>query len=169
MDFNRNFFTAVMDEDTDEADTQTNIGKLIPADNSSLTEEYVLKFWDDYIFENVVKTVPCKVAIFDYKTRKKICSSEDFLIQQKEVDEIQEGITFPDLLYRNGVTVGGKNYKVRLADGKTGIFARSAVDGCTVCKTMTLLIIATHTEDAKPALCNEEVMKIGDFLHNLAI
>lgn len=71
-------------------------------------------------------------------------------------------------LLRSGIVIGGKHYKVRLADGRHGILARTDRDGCTVCKTRTLMIIGIHDDRGVSARCNEEVMRLGDFLRRKA-
>lgn len=67
------------------------------------------------------------------------------------------------------MTIGGKAYKVRLADGRNGILARTESEGCTVCKTHTLIIIGVHDKRGNSRKCNEDVMRLGDFFRKKAV
>lgn len=131
---------------------------------TSLREEYVMKLWDNYILDNVVESSPCQVAIYECRTKRKLVSSDGFWIQPKELDQLIEGVDNPDLVYRNGVTVGGRHYKVFLADGKHGIYARTDDRGCTICRTFALIIVCVNDGQIESANCNEHIMKIGDFI-----
>jgi len=66
----------------------------------SLKEEYLLKLWESYIIEHVVDAGPCRMGIFDRKTKRMITASDGFSIQPSELDYISDGITYPDLVYR---------------------------------------------------------------------
>jgi hypothetical protein len=67
------------------------------------------------------------------------------------------------------VTLNGKNYKVHLADGRNGILARSDGEGCTICKTHSLIIIGFHDQRGNSRKCNEDVMRLGDFFRRKAV
>ena len=138
-------------------------------ENSSLREEYVLKLWDSYILDNLVEAAPSQIGIYDLRTKRRITSSERFWVAPKELEVVIEGVTYPDIVQRNGLVVNGKTYDVRLADGRNGIFARKEFDGCTVCKTFTLLIIAVTDERYEAKVCNEQIMKLGDFLRRAGL
>ncbi|XP_069126665.1 uncharacterized protein [Argopecten irradians] len=133
-------------------------------DSISLKEEYLLKIWEDYVLENIVEANSCQMAIFDRRTKRRIIGTDNFKIQACELSHIAEGVLYPDLVYRNGITACGRHYDVRLADGKQGIYARAEEYGCTVCRTQSLLIICINDSRAVAAECNEQVMKLGDFL-----
>lgn len=134
------------------------------ATQMSLREEFLNTIWEDYIFQNLIKSKHVtEIALYELQTEKLLFASEGFQIYDEELLQIIQGMIYPDIVYRNGVTLNGNTYKVRLADGKQGIFANSNRRGCTVCKTLSLLIIGTHDEDIKAVRCNEEVMKLGDF------
>ncbi|KAJ8305592.1 hypothetical protein KUTeg_016137 [Tegillarca granosa] len=135
----------------------------------SLKEDYLIKLWENYITDNIVESKPCEIGIFDWKSRRRIIASDHFRISKVELDQIADGVTYPDRIYRNGLTINGKNYNVQLADGKNGIFARIGTDGCTICKTFTYIIICLNDERVKSSKCNEDVMKLGDFLRRLGL
>lgn len=148
---------------------RTIIMEVSRLENSSLREEYVLKLWDSYILDNLVEADPCQIGIYDVRTKRRITSSDGFWVSPKELEVVIEGVTYPDIVQRNGLVINGKTYDVRLADGKNGIFARKEFHGCTVCKTFTLLIIAVTDERYEAKVCNEQVMKLGDFLRRAGL
>lgn len=135
----------------------------------TLREEYLLKIWDTYIQDNLVESTPCKTAIYDFKTRRLIVASDRFYLLDNEVYNITEGMKYPELAYKDGVTVQNRHYTVRLADGKNGIYATDGDDGCTVCKTCTLLIVGVHDSKVKSDVCNEQIMKLGDYFRKLGL
>lgn len=135
----------------------------------TLREEYLLKIWDNYIQDNLVESTPCKAAIYDFKSRRLIIASDGFYLLDCEVYNITEGMKYPELAYREGITVQNRYYAVRLADGKNGIYATDGEDGCTVCKTCTLLIVGVHDQRVKSEVCNEHIMKLGDYFRKLGL
>lgn len=135
----------------------------------TLREEYIMKIWDNYILDNVVESTPCKVAIYDSNSRRLIVASDRFYLLDNELFNIAEGMKYPDMVYKDGISVQNHSYKVRLADGKTGIYAKDCEDGCTVCKTRTLLIVGVHDHRVKSEVCNEQIMKLGDYFRKLGL
>lgn len=135
----------------------------------TLREEYLLKIWDNYILDNLVESTPCKVAIYDFRTRRLIVASDRFYLFDNEIFNIAEGMRYPETVYRDGITVQNRHYMVRLADGKNGIYATDGADGCTVCKTYSLLIVGVHDNRVKSKVCNEEIMKLGDYFRKLGL
>lgn len=135
----------------------------------TLRDEYLLKIWDTYIQDNLVESTPCKVAIYDFRKRRLIVASDKFYMLENEIYNIAEGMKYPDLAYRDGISVKNRHYKVRLADGKNGIYATDGEDGCTVCKTVSLLIVGVHDNRVKSDVCNAEIMKLGDYFRKLGL
>lgn len=135
----------------------------------TLREEYLLKIWDNYIHDNLVESTPCKAAIYDYRSKRLIVASSGFYLFDKELDAVVEGIKYPDLIHADGITIQNHHYDVRLADGRHGIYAKNKEDGCTVCKTYTLLIVGVHDKRVKSEVCNEEIMKLGDYFMKLGL
>ncbi|XP_052775627.1 uncharacterized protein LOC128213679 [Mya arenaria] len=135
----------------------------------TLREEYLLKIWDNYIHDNVVQGTPCSAAIYDARTRRLIVASDRFHLLDNELYNITEGMKYPETVYRDGITVQNRHYDVRLADGKNGIYATDGVDGCTVCKTNTLIIVGVHDSRVLSAQCNEQIMRLGDYFRKLGL
>lgn len=135
----------------------------------TLREEYLLKIWDNYILDNLVQSTPCKIAIYDYKSRRLIIASDGFYLLDCEVYNIAEGMKYPELVYKDGICVQNQKYDVRLADGKNGIYATDGEDGCTVCKTCTLMIVGVHDRKVKSSDCNEQIMRLGDYFRKLGL
>lgn len=135
----------------------------------TLREEYLLKIWNNYILDQLVESTPCKIAIFDYRTRHLIVASDRFYLFDNEIYNITEGMKYPDTVYRDGITVQTHHYTVRLADGKNGIYATDGEDGCTVCKTYSLVIVGVHDNRVKSSFCNEQIMKLGDYFRRLGL
>ena len=135
----------------------------------TLREEYVLKIWDNYIYDNLVESTPCKVAIYEFKSRRLIVASPSFHLLDCELDSVVEGMEYPGLAYRNGITVQSRNYGVRLADGRYGIYAKDGEDSCTVCKTVLFLIVGVHDARVDSETCNVEIMKLGDYFRKMGL
>ncbi|KAL3870117.1 hypothetical protein ACJMK2_042728 [Sinanodonta woodiana] len=137
--------------------------------DTTLREEYLMKLWNNYINDNLVDSTPCRLAIFDLKTKRLIVCSEGMIVKNNELEEMIEGCTYPEVAYRNGIYVNGHHYDVKLADGKNGIFARDGLCGCTVCRSYALLLVGIHDERVKAEVCNEEIMKLGDYFRKLGL
>ena len=138
-------------------------------DSIPLQEEYLVKFWDSFIMENLAEAFHCRVAIYERKSKRKVIGTNAFHIQKSELDHIAEGVVYPALVYRNGVTVCGRHYDVQLADGKHGIYALREEYGCTVCKTKSYIMICLNDKYSKSSEVNDVVMKIGDYLFKKGI
>lgn len=156
----------VVEESAVSYDNNMDVSRI---GSTSLQEEYVLKLWNEYINETLVETTPCEIGIYEWKHNKTIAASKKFKISLEELQNIKDGMECPNVVYRKGLTVDGCHYNVQLADGKHGIYARTLDKGCTVCKTFTLVIIATNGPGVKSSRCNEEIMKLGDFLQRLGL
>lgn len=137
--------------------------------NTSLQQECVLKLWNEYVLETLIERTPCEIGIYEWKSNRTVVASNRFKISPEELSHIKEGLEYTNLVYKKGVTVNGQNYKVKLADGKYGIYARDMEKGCTVCKTFTFLIIATNVGGVDASKCNEEIMRLGDYLQKLGL
>ncbi|XP_063427971.1 uncharacterized protein LOC134711350 [Mytilus trossulus] len=137
--------------------------------NSSLQEECLLKLWNEYITESLIESTPCEIGIYEWKNNRTIVTTKKFKISAEELDHIKDGMECPNIVYRKGVTVDGYHYNVQVADGKYGIYSRTLDKGCTVCKTFSMLIIATNGNGVKSSKCNEEIMKLGDYLQRLGL
>lgn len=135
----------------------------------TLREEYLLKIWDNYIQDNLIESTPCKAAIYDFRTRRPIVASDKFFIFENEIYNIAEGLRNNDTVFKDGISVQNRHYMVRFSDGKNGIYATDGEDGCTVCKTSTLLIVGVHDARVKSDVCNLEIMKIGDYFRKLGL
>lgn len=135
----------------------------------TLRDEYLLKIWDTYIQDNLVESTPCKAAIYDFRKRRLIVASDKFYLLENEIYNIAECMKYPDMAYRDGISVKNRHYMVRLADGKNGIYATDGEDGCTVCKTVSLLIVGVHDNRVKSDVCNVEIMKLGDYFRKLGL
>ncbi|KAL4236581.1 hypothetical protein ACF0H5_004966 [Mactra antiquata] len=135
----------------------------------TLKEEYLLKLWDNYIQDNLVESTPCKVAIYDLRSGALIVASDKFYLLQNEMCNITEGMKYPNVAYKNGITIQNHYYRVHLADGKTGIYAKDGLNGCTVCKTWSFLIVGVHDHRVQSDVCNEQVMRLGDYFRKLGL
>ncbi|KAH3814078.1 hypothetical protein DPMN_142558 [Dreissena polymorpha] len=135
----------------------------------TLREEYVLKLWDTYINENLVQSTPCKAAIYDACSLRLIIASDGFYLLNNEIHNISEGMRYPEVAYRNGIDIQSRHFDVRLADGRNGIYARDGSDGCTVCKTSTLLIVGVSDNKVKSEESNEQIMKLGDYFRKIGL
>lgn len=137
--------------------------------NTSLQLERVMKLWDEYVLETLMERTPCEIGIYEWKGNRTVVTSSKFNISPEELNHIKEGLEYTNLVYKKGITVGGVNYNVQLADGKYGIYARNMEKGCTVCKTFKLLLIATSVGGVAASKCNEEIMRLGDYLQRLGL
>ncbi|KAL4236601.1 hypothetical protein ACF0H5_004985 [Mactra antiquata] len=135
----------------------------------TLREEYLMKIWDNYILNDLLKTVPCKMAIYDLRARRLIVNSDRFYVTDNELFNILEGMKYPDVLFRDGVTIQNRHYEVRRTDGKNGIYAKDGEDGCTVCLSVSMLVVSVNDHHVKSEVCNEHVMKLGDYFRSLGI
>ncbi|RUS73120.1 hypothetical protein EGW08_019118, partial [Elysia chlorotica] len=131
----------------------------------TLKVEYVTKVWDAYISDFLLASDHINdAAIFDRATGTCIASSPGFHIKREEFQQLQRSLSSLTEATKNGVTLRGKHYKTYLADGRRGLMAKGAErSGCSACQTRTLLLVAVHDHTGKPARCNEEVMRLGDF------
>ncbi|KAK7484097.1 hypothetical protein BaRGS_00024709 [Batillaria attramentaria] len=138
--------------------------------NVTLREEYVDRVWDDFVTHFLLGSNHIqRAAIFDLVSQRPLASRGGVDISPEEMEQLVAGLNHIDLAYRTGVTIGGRSYKVRLADGRHGVMARTEREGCTVCKTRTLIIIGVHDENGNSRRCNEEVMRLGDFFRRKAM
>lgn len=138
--------------------------------NLSLREEYVDRVWDDFVTQFLLGSQHIqRAAIFDLASRRSLASRGGLDISTEEMEQLVISLHHHEMAYRNGVTIGGKSYKVQLADGRNGIMARTEREGCTVCKTQTLIILGVHDENGTSRRCNEEVMRLGDFFRRKAL
>ena len=135
----------------------------------TLREEYVLKLWDTYIHDNLVQSTPCKAAIYNACSLRLLIASDGFYLLNNEIHNISEGMKYPKEAYKNGIDVQTRHYDVRLADGRNGIYARDGLDGCTVCKTNTLLIVGVSDNKVKSEESNEQIMKLGDYFRTIGL
>lgn len=142
----------------------------VPESSSLLRDELVDKVWEDFVTDFLLGSCHIqKAAIFDLATRRPLTDSDDLNVRPEEMEQLVASLQNVRLAYRNGVTLNGKTYKVHLADGRNGILARSEEDGCTVCKTHTLVIIGFHDARGSYRICNETVMRLGDFFRRKAV
>lgn len=143
--------------------------ELAMRNDVTLRDEYLLKIWDNYILDNLVESSPCQIAIYDLKSRRAVITSDGFFPLDKEIEHIMEGLKYPDVVYRNGVTVKEHHYSVSLADGRNGIYAQDGLDGCTACQTFTLLILGINNQRVASEVVNEQIMKLGDYFRKLGL
>ncbi|XP_064605871.1 uncharacterized protein LOC135470761 [Liolophura sinensis] len=120
--------------------------------------------WDGFISKifSSIRDVSA-AGIFHLESGTLLVKTPAFNAQAGELEDIVDRFDDLDGLYGEGVTINGENFKVRLADGRFGILARTGFRGCSVCKTFSLLIVGVHDERGKGAKCNELVMRIGDY------
>ena len=137
--------------------------------DQTLRDEYLMKIWDNYIVDNLIESSPCEVAIYDLKSRRYIISSEGFYPLDAEIENIIDGLKYPDVVYRNGVTLRERNYDVYLADGRNGIYAKDGVNGCTACQTFSLLLLGINDKQVDSEQVNEQIMKLGDYFRKLGL
>ncbi|XP_046556851.1 profilin-1-like [Haliotis rubra] len=136
-------------------------------ENDAKTEgtEYVSKPWDRYISDFLIGSNHVSdAAIIERSSGQYLSSTTGFEIYEDEFEEICQSLCNAQLAYRRGVTINNKHYQTRLADGSCGIYARTASDGCSVCQTSCLVIIGVSDHKCKSKSCNEEVMRLGDYL-----
>lgn len=120
--------------------------------------------WEGFLSKIFSSTRDVSAAgIFHLESGKLLAKSPAFHAESGELEDIVGKFDDLDALYGEGVTINGENFKVRLADGRFGILARTGFRGCSVCKTFSLIIVGVHDEKGKGAKCNEVVMRVGDF------
>lgn len=144
--------------------TDESLAKEV-SDAPTLKVEYVGKVWDAYIDSFLLGCEHIdQAAIYDIATGKCVACSSDFAMSAKEFESLANVLTCLNMAYKNGVTINGRHYKMTLADGKRGLMARTDDrDGCSACRTRTLVIVALHGRTASSRICNEELMRLGDF------
>ena len=135
----------------------------------TLRDEYIMKIWDNYILDNLVESTPCQAAIYDLKSQRLIIASDGFYPFDIEIAHIIEGLKYPDVVYRNGVTIKERHYDVCLADGRNGIYAKDGINGCTACQTFSLLILGINDQRVDSEIVNEQIMKLGDYFRKLGL
>ncbi|KAK7100421.1 uncharacterized protein [Littorina saxatilis] len=163
--------TRVPAEDPKTQTTQQN-GHTVTDEDSHLTlrDEYVDRVWEEFVTNFLLGSCNIqKAAIFDLATRRPLATSGDLHISKDEMEQLVTSLHHIQLAYRNGVTIGGQHYRVKLADGRNGILARTGTEGCTVCKTQSLIIIGIHDQRGNSRKCNEDVMRLGDFFRRKAV
>ncbi len=102
-------------------------------------------------------------AIYDHHGNL-LSSTANWSLGESEYSHLLLAMNVPDIAHQEGVTINSHRYAVRLADGKFGMMLGGRRQGCSVCKTSKLLIIATHKGlDMDASICNEMVMTLGDF------
>ncbi|GFO38155.1 profilin [Plakobranchus ocellatus] len=131
----------------------------------TLKVEYVTKVWDAYITDFLLASDHITdAAIFDRATATCIACSFGFAITTAEFEQLQRSLSDLREATKMGVTLRGQHYKTVLADGRRGLMAKGeGQSGCSACQTRTLVFVAVHDRTGKPARCNEEVMRLGDF------
>ncbi|KAL8590406.1 hypothetical protein ACOMHN_011620 [Nucella lapillus] len=160
---------------TDSADCFTPEGRLQrgeapEVDRLAKREDYVDRVWEEFVTHFLLGSCHIqKAAIFDLASRRLLAMNGNLRISEEELEQLVTSLQYLQLAYRNGVTLEGKTYKVRLADGRNGILARTDREGCTVCQTHTLVIIGVHDETGNSRKCNEDVMRLGDFFRKKAV
>lgn len=147
--------------------TDDSLDKKKEPEAPSLKVEYVSKVWDAYIDDFLVGCDHIdQAAIYDIATAKCIACSSEFIMSDDEYEKLEAMISSLQLQrsYRNAVTINGRHFRIVLSDGRRGLMARTDErDGCSACKTRTLVIIALHRRRANARICNEELMRLGDF------
>ncbi|XP_076441250.1 uncharacterized protein LOC143280480 [Babylonia areolata] len=136
----------------------------------TVREEYVDKVWEEFVTHFLLGSCHIqKAAIFDLATRRPLAMNGNLRVSSEELEQLITSLHYIRFAYRSGVTLEGKTYKVRLADGRNGILARTDREGCTVCKTHSLVIVGVHDERGNSRKCNEDVMRLGDFFRKKAV
>lgn len=131
----------------------------------TLRPEYVSTSWTNYIDDFLIGSNHVSdAAIIEKCSGQYLASTPGFEIYEDEFEELSRSLCNAELAYRRGVTLDNKHYQTRLADGSRGIYARTASDGCSVCQTSCLVIIGVSDNKCISKRCNEEVMRLGDYL-----
>lgn len=123
-------------------------------------------FWEECVSNLMCSGHVKEAAIYSLDGVALSSSSESFALQDGELADICALLSRPLVLLRAQVTVGGQTYAVHGADGQRGLLARrgSPPEGCSLCRTSRLLVIATHDNTMSHRVCNDVIMTMGDFL-----
>ena len=128
---------------------------------TSKKKEFICN-WNSYINDLLVCEEIFKAAIYDLYGNNLASSHYLFYLKFGELKAILEGLNGPDHL-QNGFSVNDISFELCKADGKFGILGQNKELGCSICKSRKLLIIGIHTKDENIEMCNEIIMKLGDF------
>ena len=130
------------------------------------TDDTYIKCWSAYIDDMLSSNHVSDAALYDTRGTLLATSRETFGLLQQELQHLLRGMRDSKYAYDNGMCVNGQRYRVHLADGRCGIMGKQGMPatGCSVGKTATLVIVATHSETMQPEVCNEVVMCLRDFL-----
>ncbi|KAI0223096.1 hypothetical protein LSAT2_025672 [Lamellibrachia satsuma] len=125
-----------------------------------------IRSWSAYIDDMLSSKHVSDAAIYGIDGKLLTTSTETFSLSLQEFQDLLCGLRDTRYIYDNGVSVNGQRYRVHLADGRCGIMGKQGMPaaGCSVGKTATLLIVATHNDTMQPEVCNEVVMCLRDFL-----
>ena len=136
-------------------------------DYEQIRDNKYLRNWPGYIADLATSGHVCDAALYDLRGGRLATSCDAFGLSFEEFSAVMYGFIDMCALRENGVSVAGKRYNVCSADGRRGIMGRVGLpaEGCSLCKTNELLIVATHSDTMKGKLCNQAVMDMGDFFH----
>ncbi|KAK2157650.1 hypothetical protein LSH36_187g00028 [Paralvinella palmiformis] len=130
--------------------------------DKSLIDDYWLSFIDDLLSSGNVS----EAVLYNLMTGDILAASpQSFRLFADEYEHIVTSFNKPIVFRRSGFKVNGCGYKLHMADGRMGLMGKIGMParGCSVCKTLSLLVVATHDETMSASKCNDVIMNMGDF------
>lgn len=121
--------------------------------------------WESYISHLQCSGHVANAAIYSLDGTMLATSMPSFELLEGELEAICELYTHPVLLYKSHVTVSGETYAIHQTDGRHGVLGRrgSPPEGCSICRTNQVIIVAIHDNTMSHRVCNEVTMTLGDF------
>ncbi|XP_025097151.1 profilin-4-like isoform X2 [Pomacea canaliculata] len=101
-------------------------------------------------------------AIIRRKDNMVRASSVGFNPYQDQIQMLQDAFKNPPQTREEGLYFDDKQYKCVRAD-KNSIYAKCGKKGLILVKTLSLLLVATYTENMFPGVCVEAVEKLADY------
>ena len=101
-------------------------------------------------------------AIFRRKDVKLRANSPNFTLNKQEMEQLSNLYSNSSDTRTNGITVKGVSYRTIRSD-KYSIYGKSESGGVVLVRTVTLMILATYSNDMFPSVCVEAVEKLGDY------
>ncbi|KAL5009520.1 hypothetical protein ScPMuIL_011825 [Solemya velum] len=101
-------------------------------------------------------------AIVRRKDTNVRASSVGFNLYQDQVLALLDAFKNPPQTREEGIYFEDKQYKCVRAD-KNSIYGKCGKKGLVLVKTVTLLLVASYTENMYPSVCVEAVEKLADY------
>lgn len=133
---------------------------------SNIDQSLINNYWSSFIDDLLSSGNVAEAVLYNLVTGDVLAASPpSFRICDDEYRHIVDSFNKPLVFRRSGFKVNGCGYKLHMADGRMGLMGKTGMPakGCSICKTRSLLIIATHDETMSATKCNDVVMNMGDF------